>query len=133
MSDFCLLVSGNVAPCGRAPEWRRGAAVSATVRATSSTAGEGLRMAFNGPMSFADSSMHTEERRQSVTVDLQEQIDSIALNKGFLRVVAAGSKGCLFPFCVCANDKHIMGISFLSVRPLFWPVVCHSVVRSLSH
>lgn len=32
--------------------------------------------------------------RQSIIVDLQEQIDSIAPNKYFTRVAAAGSKGC---------------------------------------
>lgn len=36
-----------------------------------------------------------ESHRKSVVVDLQEQIDSIAPNKYFTQVAAAGSKGCL--------------------------------------
>lgn len=38
--------------------------------------------------------MGIKNHRQNVIVDLQEQIDSIAPNRYFTKVAAAGSKGC---------------------------------------
>ncbi|KAL4003671.1 WD domain G-beta repeat family protein [Acanthocheilonema viteae] len=53
--------------------------------------------------------------RQSVIVDLQEQIDSIAPNKYFTQVAAAGSKGLLKIFAIEENGFSFVA-DFRSVR-----------------
>ncbi|VDO66899.1 unnamed protein product [Onchocerca flexuosa] len=53
--------------------------------------------------------------RQSILIDLQEQIDSIAPNKHFTRVAAAGSKGLLKIFAIEENGFNFVA-DFRSVR-----------------
>ncbi|MCP9257510.1 Double-strand break repair protein MRE11A [Dirofilaria immitis] len=65
----------------------------------------------------AKESMHIEKQnhRQSIIIDLQEQIDSIAPNKYFTRVAAAGSKGLLKIFTIEENGFNFVA-DFRSVR-----------------
>uniref|UniRef100_A0A8R1XZU4 WD_REPEATS_REGION domain-containing protein n=1 Tax=Onchocerca volvulus TaxID=6282 RepID=A0A8R1XZU4_ONCVO len=56
-----------------------------------------------------------ENHRQSIFIDLQEQIDSIAPNKCFTRVAAAGSKGLLKIFAIEENGFNFVA-DFRSVR-----------------
>ncbi|VDO39281.1 unnamed protein product [Brugia timori] len=56
-----------------------------------------------------------ESHRQNVIIDLQEQIDSIAPNRYFTRVAAAGSKGLLKIFAIEENGFNFVA-NFRSVR-----------------